>query len=272
MRDCQMTVRKNETFGQYGHLTLTGAGPLVVAPGQFAMLRPAGATEPPLRRAMAVYRVVQEKDSGQTAVEFIYQVFGRGTENLRRLRPGDVADCLLPLGKPFDDAPVAVAGREALLAAGGVGAAALFLLAQSLRRQSVSVRLFLGGRSTMDLIGLNDFIELGCAVHVATNDGSRGVRGHVTEPLETFLADHAEETRAGKYVVYACGPTPMLRRVTEIAAAANVLAFASLEERMACGFGVCVGCVVETQGAGAETEFQRVCVEGPVFRCDRLVW
>lgn len=277
MIDVVTTIEKNQLFGSYGHLSLLVPNrKLAIEPGQFGMLRPHQAFEPILRRAMAIYRV--KSSPAGTHVEFIYQVFGRGTEALRRLVVGQTIDCLLPLGKPFQLDPVLVGGREALLVAGGVGSAALFLLAETLAKQGVSVRLFLGGRSAIDLIGLDDFIRIGCKVHVATNDGSRGVVGFVTHPLERFLLDHAQDVKAGKYVLYTCGPPLMLRRVAEIAGEVQLLGYASLEERMACGFGVCVGCVVGIKDTGAglkgETDFdyQRICIEGPVFRCDQIVW
>jgi dihydroorotate dehydrogenase electron transfer subunit len=270
VQDIRLTVTKHRTFGSYGHLTLRAETPLTFAPGQFAMLRPVGALEPLWRRAMAIYRLRRIGRGSQ--LEFIYQVFGCGTQALRRVHEGDALQGLLPLGRPFDIAPVAVGGREALLVAGGVGSAALLALAEQLKREQVATRLFLGGRSTVDLIGLDDFTALGIPVHVATNDGSRGVKGFVTAPFERFLHDHAEEVRSGKFVVYACGPRPMLARVAALTAAAYILTYVSVEERMACGFGVCLGCVVAVRGQDGATNYRRACVEGPVFRADELVW
>lgn len=270
MFDVVATVSENRHFGGYGHLTLKFDRQFESGSGQFGMLKPKGAFDPLLRRAMAIYR--HETDGKTSSVEFIYQVFGRGTENLRCLNPGDAVECLLPLGKPFDISAVTVGGREALLVAGGVGSAALFLLAQQLKREGVPTRLFLGGRSTVDLIGLEDFVALGIPVHIATNDGTRGFAGYVSGPLEKFLNDNAEDVQVGKFVVFTCGPTPMMKAVAQICEKANVLAYASLEERMACGFGVCVGCVAGVRCDDGETDYQRVCIEGPVFRCDQLVW
>lgn len=255
MKDLKLTVTSHRVFGVYGHLTLTTEEKLTFAPGQFAMLKPAGALEPLWRRAMAIYRARTTAQS--TSVEFIYQVFGRGTQALRRLREGDHVQTLLPLGRPFDTAPVAVGGREALLVAGGVGSAALLALAEQLKREQVPTRLFLGGRSQTDLIGLDDFTALGVSVHVATNDGSQGVTGFVTVPFERFLYDRAEEVRAGRFVVYACGPHPMLARVAALTAKACILTYVSVEERMACGFGVCVGCVVAVKSEDGDSDYRR---------------
>ncbi|MFQ3581093.1 MAG: dihydroorotate dehydrogenase electron transfer subunit [Chloracidobacterium sp.] len=274
MKDLTLTVTENRTFGSYGHLTLVTEEKIAFTPGQFAMLKPAGALEPLWRRAMAIYRVratTQAAVSG-SQLEFMYQVFGRGTQSLQRLHAGDAVRALLPLGKAFDTAPVAVGGREALLVAGGVGSAALLALAERLKREQVPTRLFLGGRSRVDLIGLEDFTALGVPVHVATNDGSQGVTGFVTVPFERFLREHQADVRAGKFVVYACGPHPMLARVAALTAGACLLTYVSVEERMACGFGVCVGCVVAVQSQAGDGDYRRACVEGPVFRADELNW
>ncbi len=270
MQDLTLTVTGHRLFGNYGHLTLMTENRLRFAPGQFAMLRPVESLDPLWRRAMAIYRV--RTTAQATSVEFIYQVLGRGTQALRRLRPGDAVQALLPLGCGFDTAPVAVGGREALLVAGGIGAAALLALAEQLKREQVPTRLFLGGRSQADLIGLNDFTALGISVHIATDDGSQGVKGLVTVPFERFLQDRAEETRAGQFVVYACGPPPMLARVAALTAQACILTYVSVEERMACGFGVCVGCVVAVKTHDGRCDYRRSCVEGPVFRADELDW
>lgn len=270
MQDIQLTVTGHRTFGSYGQLMLTAESALTFAPGQFAMLKPAGILDPLWRRAMAIYRLRRTESGSQ--VEFIYQVFGRGTQALQRVHVGDRLQALLPLGRAFDIAPVAVGGREALLVAGGVGSAALLALAEQLKREQVTTRLFLGGRSTVDLIGLDDFAALGIPVHVATNDGSRGVTGFVTVPFERFLCDHSADVRDGKFVVYACGPGPMLARVAAITAQARLLTYVSVEERMACGFGVCVGCVVAVKDCDGALDYRRACVEGPVFRADELDW
>ncbi|OYT73923.1 MAG: dihydroorotate dehydrogenase electron transfer subunit [Chloracidobacterium sp. CP2_5A] len=270
MKDIELTVTGHRAFGGYGHLTLMTEEKLAFAPGQFAMLKPAGAIEPIWRRAMAIYRA--RATARATSIEFIYQVFGRGTQALRQLRPGDGARTLLPLGRGFDTDAVAVGGREALLIAGGVGSAALLALAEQLKREQVPTRLFLGGRSRTDLIGLDDFAALGVPVHVATNDGSQGVTGFVTLPFERFLQDRAEDAQAGKFVAYACGPHPMLAGVAALTAKARILTYVSVEERMACGFGVCVGCVVAVKGRDGDGDYRRSCVEGPVFRADELDW
>jgi NAD(P)H-flavin reductase len=173
------------------------------------MLKPHGCVEPLLRRAMAYYRSEQSGDGRR--VEFIYQILGRGTRALAALRPGDKVEFLGSLGNTYD--VEAARGRGALLVAGGVGSAALFMLAEELRNYEISARLFIGGASLGDLCGLEDFAALlGMAnVTTATIDGSHGVKGLVTAPLVEYLRTNRDA------VIYACGPEAMLHSVSRIA-------------------------------------------------------
>jgi dihydroorotate dehydrogenase electron transfer subunit len=127
--------------------------------------------------------------------------------------------------------------------------------------------LIYGARTSRDLPLLEWFRERCAAVVVATEDGSAGHRGLVTEPLEQALSD------AGAARIYACGPNPMLKAVAEIARSRGVRCEMSLEAHMACGFGVCLGCVVPTRSESAgETVYERVCVEGPLMPAEKLAW
>ncbi|QUV90845.1 hypothetical protein [Chloracidobacterium aggregatum] len=194
MQDIRLTVTGHRTFGSYGHLTLTAETPLTFAPGQFAMLKPAGALDPMWRRAMAIYRL--RRSGAGSQVEFIYQVFGRGTQALRRVHAGDAVQALLPLGGRSTLPPWLLADAKPC-SLPRCRSAALLALAEQLKREHVTTRLFLGGRSTVDLIGLEDFTALGIPVHVATNDGSRGVRGFVTTPFERFFMTTRMKYAAG---------------------------------------------------------------------------
>lgn len=271
MIDTIATVERNDLLASsspgglgarsYGRLRLCPGMPAPIRPGQFAMLKPHGGYEPLLRRAMAYYRC------DGPAVEFIYQILGRGTRALASLGPGDQVDILGPLGNTFD--VDAARGREALLVAGGVGSAALFMLAEELRRQGVPTRLFIGGAGRDDLCGLGDFVNLlgGERVHCATVDGSCGTPGFVTAPLEDHLRGR------GAAMIYACGPDAMLHRVAQIAAEHSAPAQLSLESPMACGFGICVGCAVAVKADCPEGFiYQKVCTDGPVFRGEELHW
>ncbi len=225
-------------------------------PGQFLMLSagPVGSVpryDPLLPRPMAVFR------SDPTAVEVLYKVTGRGTALLSTLRRGDAIDWVGPLGQPFD---LPRPGVHALLVGGGTGIASLFELAEAcLPRGPVTVML--GARSATDLMAEADFAAIpGLRLRVATEDGSAGHRGRVTELLEETLRE------GGEACVYACGPNAMMARAAEIAA--DTPCHVSLENHMACGFGVCLGCAVPRSEGG----FALVCRDGPVFPSAGVAW
>jgi len=216
------------------------------------------AHDPLLPRPMAVYRATPEP--GGAAVEVLYKVSGRGTALLADARPGERVRIVGPLGVGF---PLPAPGQRALLVGGGTGIASLHDLAAAARARGPVVVL-LGARSAGDLMGRDDFAALGVELRIATEDGSAGHQGLVTELLERALA----EPGAGGELVYACGPTAMMRRVAALAAAAGRRCIVSLENRMACGFGVCLGCAVPRAGGG----FALVCRDGPVLEASALDW
>jgi len=238
-------------------------------PGQFAMLSPGAIahvprTDPLLPRPMAVFRT-QRLDEGGARLEFLYKVVGRGTALLAEALRGQKVQLVGPLGVSF---PVAASevpeaySAGALLVGGGTGTASLYELARVLAQGGARVKVLLGARSAADLMGVPDFEELGVEVAIATEDGSRGDAGLVTSSLEASLAEHAGA------LVYSCGPTPMMRRCSAIARAAGSRSFVSLENQMACGFGVCLGCASPHVRGG----YALVCREGPVFPAEDVEW
>ena len=232
------------------------------APGQFAMLQ-AGARgsalrrDPLLPRPMAIYRECGAAGSGE--IEILFKVHGRGTALLADLREGDALGFVGPLGRPFPDAP---AGEPAWLVAGGTGIASVYPLAARLARRGNPVTVLLGARSADDLMGEEDFAELDVRLEIATEDGSRGRKGLVTALLEDALADGAEGG------VYACGPTPMMAATSALAEARGRTCWVSLENPMACGFGVCLGCAAPRRDGSVAL----VCRDGPVLPGDQVAW
>ena len=226
-------------------------------PGQFVMLSPgavgaASRDDPLLPRPMAVYR-----ESAPDGIEILYKVVGRGTALLADARPGDRVAVVGPLGHPF---PVPAEGR-AVLVGGGTGIASLYELAAR-ASGSADVRVLLGARGADDLMGRDDFAALGVELRVATEDGSEGHRGRVTELLDEELGNGAAPA------VYACGPTAMMRVASAAAQRAGARAIVSLENPMACGFGVCLGCAAPRADGG----FALVCRDGPVFDAADVDW
>jgi len=232
------------------------------APGQFLMLSPGPLDavprlDPLLPRPMAVYRA-SPIAGGAADIEVVYKLSGRGTRLLAEARPGEGVGLVGPLGRGFPDPRT---GTHAILVGGGTGIASLYELAARLAA-SGEPQVLLGARTADEVMGLSDFRGLGVALEVATEDGSRGTRGLVTLLLERALA------KAGPATVYACGPTAMMRRAAELAAHFSRPCFVSLENPMACGFGVCLGCAVPRVGGG----FGLVCRDGPVFEASEIAW
>ncbi len=230
-------------------------------PGQFAMLSPgaraaAERLDPLLPRPMAIYRA-RERD-GVPEIEIVYKTMGRGTALLAAARPGDRVRVVGPLGCGF---PQPSTDARAILVGGGTGIASLFELARRAHGE-IELCILLGARSETDLLGRADFATLGAALEIATEDGSAGHRGRVTELLEAQLA------RRGAARVYACGPTPMMRAAFELAARTGRPCLVSLENPMACGFGVCLGCAAPLRDGGVGL----VCRDGPVFDAAVIDW
>jgi dihydroorotate dehydrogenase electron transfer subunit len=219
---------------------------------------------------MVFYRV--EWGNDYVEPEFIYRVMGRGTAKLAELRRSDAVDLLGPLGNGYTIDEAIGPGQEVALVSGGVGVPALYLLVPQLQARGINLRLFHGDRTSdpdRALLCIGDFHQMldGDRIICATEDGSFGERGFVTVPLEKALRDGAFRPAA----LYACGPYPMMKRVAEIAAEFEVPAQVSLEAQMGCGFGVCIACAERVRVDGQE-KYVRVCLEGPVFAADQVVW
>lgn len=231
-------------------------------PGQFVNIKVGETIEPLLRRPFSIHRI---KGSN---IEILYEVVGKGTEILSQKESGEYLDIIGPLGNGFDLQIPNPESQAPILAAGGMGVAPLTFLAENLVRSSKFVVhskpvILLGAKTKKQILCEEEFRKLGCNVEIATDDGSRGFKGKVTDLLRHLVStiDYRPST------IYACGPRPMLKEITRISQRCDILAQISLEEHMACGIGACLGCVVKTtQG------YERVCKEGPVFNADEIIW
>lgn len=253
-------VKAVERIGAYDVVTARDAiGPADPRPGQFYMLAAGerwggGADERPyLPRAFSFARV-RPLAGGQGAdLQFLFEEVGPGTRRLGELAAGDPLALLGPLGRGFSPP---VHGRRPLLVGGGIGVAPLLCWDDELRAAGAEAAVLLGFRSAAHAEAAGLFAG---SPDVATDDGSVGRQGLVTDSLARELADDSHR------VVYACGPEPMLMAVKELCERVGVPSQLALEAGMACGYGACFGCVVPTVDG-----YERVCVDGPVFAGDRL--
>ena len=232
-----------------------------VRAGQFVHIRPGGpggATyDPLLRRPLSVLRTgaCPTNDLPPEQYEVLYDVVGRGTDQLSHLRPGDLVDVLGPLGRPFE---LRRDTRHLLLVGGGVGIVPLVALAEEAVRKGIAVTLLAGFRSASKVFPA-ERLPTDVEYLVATDDGSLGHHGLVTEliPENLLWADE----------VCACGPVPMLKALATLERPRRLPVQIAMEEHMGCAMGVCLGCVVPTRRGP-----QRVCRDGPVFSLDEMGW
>ena len=250
--------------GAYHHLTFVAPGLAEHArPGQFVALAVGGSTSAHLlRRCFSIHRVSPSGTYGGT-VDVVVAAHGPGTEWLAGLRAHDEVDIVGPLGRAF---PLPTEPVACVLVGGGYGSAPLFWLADALHERGCRVEMVLGAATESRLFGVVEARRSADGVTVTTDDGSAGTRGWVSDVLPEVIR------RTGAAVVYGCGPMGMLRSITEVAAAEGAVAQVAVEESMACGVGVCMTCVMPVRGGDGTTRMVRSCVEGPVFRGDRVRW
>ena len=222
-------------------MRLQGDTSAITAPGQFVNIRLNGLF---LRRPISVCDI--EAD----VLTIIYKVVGHGTAQMCECLPGQTLDLLTGLGNGYD---LSCAGDAPLLLGGGVGVPPMYLLARRLREAGKQVQVVLGFNTASEVFYEDEFRRLGCAVMIATADGSYGKKGFVTDALPESYS-----------YFYACGPEPMLRAVCRATTTSGQLSF---ERRMGCGFGACMGCSCKTL-----TGNKRICKEGPVMRKEEILW
>ncbi len=269
-----------------------------VLPGQFVMLKFAcptvaegelcdepetvklgGCKDPLLGRPLAVYKAESGEDGRPRWIDLIYLTVGKMTGRLATMRPGDLLEVWGPLGKPFFADLESEAERRVehlVMAAGGVGQTPFYLLAEEAlgKRKSPDgrkplradrVTLCYGARNKDCLAGVEDFRRLGVEVLLATEDGSEGHKGLVTDLIRPAVA-----SKRGKTQIVSCGPKRMMAATAEIAKELGVPCQVSLEERMACGIGICFSCVAKVKNDAGGWSYRRTCLDGPVFDAEKI--
>ena len=274
------------TSAAYRHLGIVAAGfPPAFGPGQFVMVRPPFSVDPFLPRAFSIYRITPPADGTGPTVEILYKVLGKGTQCLSRMEDGQEVEILGPLGNSFT---LQDRVDTAVLVAGGIGVPPIAALAAALGRdrgsgtrdqggvgepptpnpQPSRLAAFLGGKTSEDILCVKDFEEASATLHVATEDGSAGTRGLITDVLEPFL----RTSDLGPLTMFTCGPPGMLAAVARLAEQHGIPCQTAVEANMACGFGACMGCAIEARSNGPGPTYKLVCKDGPVFDSRELVW
>jgi dihydroorotate dehydrogenase electron transfer subunit len=264
-------ILNHKIKGKYFKLCLDSRDIASIAkPGQFLMLGlNRGVFEPLLRRPMSIHYVKNKQ------IEILYETLGQGTRVLSQKKPGEYLDVLGPLGNGFEISRLDAA--SIILVAGGMGVAPLLYLAQKLMKRKTQnakrkTLVLIGAKTKKNILCEKEFKELDCSVKIATDDGTRGFKGKVSDLLKQTLStiDYRLST------IYACGSTPMLKAVASIASKYKIEARGSFEAHMACGIGACMGCVIRVKDENRYNKegfvYQRVCKDGPVFGLNQIIW
>ena len=259
--DTRTTILSNEEVAEAHYLLRCECAEIAqhARPGQFVHVMISQDTGMLLRRPFTIYTVEGSE------ITMLYQIIGDGTRQLSELPQGTPLQVLGPLGNTFN---LTTKPEPAILVGGGAGIASLMLLAAALRENDIQTFGLVGAQHRDRLLSVSDLESIGITVRIATDDGSIGHHGYVTE----ILADLLTETKWQRPRIYACGPHGMLATVTKIAADFEVPAQIAMENRMGCAMGVCLGCVCPVRVAPNQVEYQRVCTEGPVFTATDIVW
>lgn len=226
----------------------------IAKPGNFIEVKVNNDIEPFLRRPISIYNMIKEEG----ILEFIFQVKGKGTKVLSERQENELIDIVGPLGygifKYEDYDKIGIIG-------GGIGVFPLYELGKSAKQDKKNINTYLGFRNKELVVLEKEFNEISNKLIISTDDGSYGEKGFAIDFLKKDIEDGKIDS------IYACGPLPMLRAVRELAIEKNMPCQISLEEKMACGLGVCLGCAVKTSKSSKESpEYWHVCKAGPVFQ------
>lgn len=255
--NCKITAQQ-EAAPEHRRLVLRAPDiAAAAAPGQFCMIEVREGYSPFLRRPMSIERIFAD------GISILYKIVGEGTRLLAGLQAGAFINVQGPLGNAF---PLDPETKRTVLVAGGIGVAPLLGLAEAIiAKTGRAPEVILAARTERFLLCEKEFTQMGCVVTLATDDGSVGFKGYAADCLRLFELDPG-------VVVYTCGPTVMMRSIHTVCVEAGSRCYASLEAEMACGDGVCMGCVVETNSENEFGKMARVCREGPVFDTETIRW
>lgn len=252
MKDVKVKILSNIKVGD-SYYKMTLDAPYVAkhaTPGQFVQVRCSDGFDPLLRRPFSIHRLVFNQ-----GMEVLYEVIGRGTEILSRKKKGEYLDVLGPLGKGFT---LPRTSSRVTIIAGGIGVAPLVFLAEALKKKNIKTAVLIGAKTKSLVLCEKDFKKLGFETYITTDDGTRGSKGFVSKLFKPETGTMA----------YACGPNPMLKCIAGVCKRKRIDCEVSLEEKMACGIGACLGCSVKIKSGRNKL----ACKDGPVFKAIDIVW
>ncbi len=247
-QDCKLVYARRLTPTIYDFRLQNSALAAITKPGQFVQVLVPGKT---LRRPISVCDVQDD------TIRLVFEVRGEGTAIMAQTKTGDSINIIAPLGRGFSLDP----SKKTAFIGGGIGVPPMLYSARQLGANAAVIN---GFRNKDAVILSEDFEKAGCRLIVATDDGSFGIHGFVTQPLAEII-DQVE-------MICACGPTPMLRNIAKMAAEKGVPCQVSLEQRMACGVGACLGCAVAVKSEDGSVKYKHVCKDGPVFNSEEVAW
>jgi len=238
---------------------------LEAIPGQFIHIKCGKDNYHVMRRPISIHKI--DKKKGE--IYILFQVVGESTKLLAQRLVGDYLDILGPIGNGFN---ILTKSKKIIVVGGGIGVAPLLALVEESLIQGKEVKVFIGALKKELIIGEESFMRLGAKVDAATDDGSYKHKGFVTDLLEEAIKEGWLPDQ-----IFSCGPRPMLKKIAAISSDANIDCQVSLEERMACGIGACLGCVCKIKSKDnkqdiVKSEYKRVCIDGPIFEGSEVVW
>ncbi|MEW6556922.1 MAG: dihydroorotate dehydrogenase electron transfer subunit [Elusimicrobiota bacterium] len=239
-------------------------------PGQFVMIK-IDNEKTFLRRPFSICGV------NKKTFDIVFKVVGCGTEVLSRCQVGDSLSIIGPLGNCFPSHILHLTSPISLVA-GGTGIASLLFLAKHLSTYSlihISTAVFIGAKTKKEILFKKEFKKLGCKLFISTDDGTLGKKGLISDVFANHLTTYPPNHLST--AVYACGSKPMLKQIAEISKKYKLKCYISLEEKMACGIGACMGCVIKTiknekLKMKNNYEYKRVCKDGPIFDAEQIIW
>jgi dihydroorotate dehydrogenase electron transfer subunit len=261
MQNFKSTVLEHSEFGGDYRLIVFRAPDIAraSAPGQFVHMQIPGLGQVALRRPFSIYKVTDE------TLSVMYKPVGRGTQALADVEAGQEVSLIGPLGQGF---PLTDTSYPVLIA-GGYGVAPLSFYAE---RCSMKGSVFIGGKGEVDILCVEDFEAYGWDIHIATEDGSRGSKGLVTDALDAWLEPNIRGPNGEDLELFACGPEGLMHAAGERISGLGAQGWLSFDRNMGCGIGACLACVQKVRDDSGTVTWQRCCREGPVFDASKIVW